>query len=103
VVATEDLRELSGLPVAHGAGHRLDRKRAVGEQLGGSSHADPLELPAEGRSTHLRESPLKLPAARGDLARHACERQIRVPVHADDHLEGLAVKVPAPLDGGCPH
>ena len=93
----EDLGELGGLPVAHRAGHRLDRQRARHEQLGGPLHARPLELTAEGRAAHLGQGTLELAAAGGDLVRDAPERQLRIGVAEPDHLQGLAVEVPSPL------
>lgn len=91
MVAPEDLRELGRLAVSHRRRHRLDRHAAAQEQLGGPLHADALELAAEGRAAHLGQGTLELPAAGGDLVRHPGERQVRVPVQANDRLESLAV------------
>ena len=103
MVAAEHLGELGGLPVAHRAGHGLDRQRARQEQLSGAIHAGSLELSAERGAPDLGQGALKLAAARGDLVRHAPERQVRIGVAEPDHLERLAVEVPPSLHRGWPH
>src|SRR5215211_895826 len=93
VVPAEDLGELGGLAVAHRTGHDLDRKRAVEQDLGRPLHPHSLQLAAEARAAHLRQSALQLAAARGDLTGDPREREIRIAVLPRDDLEGLAVEL----------
>jgi hypothetical protein len=103
VDSPEYLRELGGLPVAHGTGHGLHRKRALGQQLGGAVHARALELAAEAGAADLGERALELAPRRGDLAGDAPEREIVLRIAQCDHLTGLAVEVTPSLHGGGPH
>ena len=89
----EDLRELSGLPVADRAGHSLDRHGPREEQLRGPVHAGPLQLPAEAGAPDLGERALELASARGDLVGHPPQRQVGVGMAEPDHLDRFAVEV----------
>src|SRR5829696_2608994 len=103
VMAPERLGELSGLAVADSPGHVTDRVLALAQELGGTRHADALQLAAETGATGLREGALELPPRRRDAVRHLRKREVLVRVVELHHPDRVPVQLASPEDGGLAH